>query len=113
MRTMTGMLLIGGFLVAASPAMAQPPPGRQGGGGVEGASAGDAGSFVSRLMAFDGNKDGKLARDEVTDPRLQPLFDRADSDKDGTVTKEELTAFFARESAALGPEGRGGPPDDF
>ena len=28
-------------------------------------------------MQFDENKDGKLTKDEVTDQRLQRLFDRA------------------------------------
>jgi hypothetical protein len=114
MRTMTGMLLIvlGGLLVAASSAAAQPPPGPPPGGGRgEGPPlpAATADGFVARMMRFDDNQDGKLARDEVKDPRLQALFDRADADKSGEVTKEELTALFAREGANLGPGGRGGP----
>jgi hypothetical protein len=70
-------------------------------------------SLVSRLMHFDENKDGKLAKDEVTDQRLQRLFDRADANHDGVVTKEELTALAAREPAGgwggFGPPGFGGP----
>jgi len=66
------------------------------------------GNFVDRMMAFDKNKDGKLTKDEVTDPRLHALFDRADANKDGVVTREELEALFARENIS----GKGGPPDD-
>jgi EF-hand domain len=117
MRMFYELLLVGGFLVAASSAGAQPPPGPPGGGRGEGGTAGDAGPFVTRMMRFDTNQDGKLARDEMADPRLQSLFDRADSDKDGVVTKDELTAFFTRESANLGPRGGpgfgGGPPGGF
>ena len=47
-------------------------------------------------MAFDKNKDGKLTKDEITDPRLHRLFDRADADKDGVVTREELIALAAQ-----------------
>ena len=43
-------------------------------------------------MAFDENKDGKLTKAEVTDERLHRLFDRADANHDGVVTKQELTA---------------------
>ena len=44
------------------------------------------------MMAFDKDKDGKLTKAEVSDERLHRLFDRADADKDGFVTKQELTA---------------------
>ena len=58
--------------------------------------------LVVRMMAFDKKKDGKLTRDEVTDERLQRLFDQADTNKDGVVTKEELMALAAK----LDAEGR-------
>jgi hypothetical protein len=65
-------------------------------------------------MRFDADRDGKLTREEVDDPRLQALFDRADANKDGSVGDEELRALYAREGATLGPGGggpggRGGP----
>jgi hypothetical protein len=60
-------------------------------------------------MAFDENKDGKLRKAEVTDERLQPLFSRIDANGDGIATKEEMTAFFTKESASLGGNNRGGP----
>jgi hypothetical protein len=63
--------------------------------------------LVTRMMAFDKNKDGKLTRDEITDPRLLRLFDRADTNKDGVVTKEELMALAAKLDAEGGPGGRG------
>ena len=74
--------------------------------------------LVSRMMQFDRNKDGELTKDEVTDSRLKRLFDRADADHDGVVTKKELTALAASEPAAggggfgpggFGPGGFGGP----
>jgi hypothetical protein len=63
-----------------------------------------AADFVARMMAFDKNKDGKLTRDEITDERLLRLFDRADANNDGVVTKQELTA-LARRMAQDGPPG--------
>src|SRR4029077_18277841 len=62
--------------------------------------------FVARMMAFDKNKDGKLTRDEITDERLLRLFDQADTNHDGVVTKEELAALAAKMTAY---EPRGGP----
>jgi EF hand len=77
-----------------------------------------ADSFVNRMMAFDKNNDGKLTRAEITDDRLLSMFDRADANKDGIVTKEELTALYAKEQVpegpgrgrGRGPGGPGGPP---
>src|SRR5438552_410807 len=66
--------------------------------------------IVVRMMAFNKKKDGKLTKDEVTDTRLHRLFDQADTNKDGVVTKEELMA-LAKKLDADEPErgGRGGP----
>jgi hypothetical protein len=71
-------------------------------------------AIVERMMAFDKNKDGKLVRDEITDARLLRLFDRADANKDGVVTKEELVALAtkmaAEDAASGGQRGGFGPP---
>jgi len=94
-------------LVSVSPA--QPPKGKRNPQGSQSAEA-MAEEIVNRMMAFDKNKDGKLTRDEITDPRLLRLFDRADVNKDGVVTREELTA-LAKQMAAEATEagGQGGP----
>ncbi len=81
-------------------------------------------AMVDRLMLFDKNKDGKIEKDEMTDQRMQRLFERADANKDGVVTKEELTAFAVRVTSESGrraasgppgapPGGPGGPPGGF
>ena len=94
----------------AQPADAPPPPPPPRDGGGPGGPQGGGRSVVDRLLALDKNKDGKLTKDEVTDPRLQRLFERADKDGDGTVTKDELTALAATmESDRGGPGGDGGP----
>jgi hypothetical protein len=69
-------------------------------------------SIVDRMMAFDKNNDGKLSKDEITDRRLLRLFDRADADKDGVVTKEELSALATKMAEETQAGGRGGfgPP---
>ena len=70
-------------------------------------------AFVTRMMAYDANHDGKLTRNEITDDRLLGLFDRADTNHDGIVTKAELRALYVAESAWLEndrpPQHRGGP----
>jgi hypothetical protein len=90
-----------------SPAAAQPPRGRPAEEPAKDKPA-DA-PLVTRMMALDKNKDGKLTKDEVTDERLQRLFEQADANKDGTVTKEELTALAARTGPDRGPGRPGGP----
>ena len=105
---------ITGFIVAlalsVSLANAQPGGGKKdkgpkGGGG----STETVDDFVKKLMAFNKAKDGKLTKTELTDTRLHALFDRADTDKDGVVTRAELEALFAKESL---PAGGGGPGGD-
>jgi hypothetical protein len=60
------------------------------------------------MMAFNAKKDGKLTKEEVTDTRLHRLFDQADTNKDGVVTREELMALAAKIDAAFGQGGPGG-----
>ena len=98
--------------MAAAAGNAQPPedgpagsPQRSARNQPSNAAAVDA--IVARMMAFDKNHDGKLTKDEITDPRLQRLFDRADANHDGVVTKEELTA-LAQKMVAESGSGRGG-----
>ena len=59
-----------------------------------------------RMMEFDTDKDGKLTKVEITDARLHRLFDRSDANKDGIVTKEELASLATKEHS---DESGGGP----
>jgi Ca2+-binding EF-hand superfamily protein len=45
--------------------------------------------LVKTLMTFDRNGDGKLDRSELPE-RMQGIFDRADTNKDGFLTPEEI-----------------------
>jgi Ca2+-binding EF-hand superfamily protein len=63
--------------------------GRDEGGERGGAPAASADDLTDTLMAFDRNGDGKLDRAEVPE-RFQGLFGRADANKDGALTREEL-----------------------
>src|SRR5258707_671220 len=83
-----------------------------------GVAFGQQPSMADRMMAFDKNHDGKLTREEISDERLLSLFDRADVNKDGVVTREELDALYAKETGSQGrgpggPGGRGGPRGGF
>jgi Ca2+-binding EF-hand superfamily protein len=95
-----------------------PRAGRREGGGRRGPgaearddnAAGPADDdLVSRLMAFDTNKDGSLSRAELP-ARMQGLFDRADANKDGLLTPEELKATAGAQQGERGPRGRDGGP---
>ena len=52
---------------------------------------GHRGGFMKRM---DGDRDGKLSRDEVlaAQQRQLAMFDRADADKDGALTRDEMRA---------------------
>lgn len=46
--------------------------------------------------SFDKDGNHKLTKEEVaTAPRMSEDFDRIDTDKDGTISEEELTAYRA------------------
>jgi EF hand len=92
--------------LTVSPSLAQPPDDPR--NNDRGPS-----SLVTRMMAFDADKDGKLSKEEVTDSRLQRLFDRADANHDGIVTKEELTALAAKMDREEGPPRGFGRGDDL
>jgi Ca2+-binding EF-hand superfamily protein len=53
--------------------------------------------MANRLMQFDKNGDGKLSKDELPE-RMQSLMDRADTDKDGFLTKDEIAKSSAAQS---------------
>jgi Spy/CpxP family protein refolding chaperone len=112
MRKVTSLLLAASCAVAlAAAAAAQPPGAKPADAPARGTLKDYSNSpLVTQMMAFDKNKDGKLTKDEVTDPRLHRLFDRADANKDGVVTREELVALAAQMYAeAAQGGGRGGP----
>lgn len=82
--------------------------GREGGRG--GASVVD--DTVKTLMGFDANGDGKLAKSELPE-RMQGMMDKADENKDGFLSQDELRKFAAAQAApppSAGPrrEGREG-----
>jgi Ca2+-binding EF-hand superfamily protein len=54
---------------------------------------------VNSLLAFDANKDGKLAKSEVPE-RMQGIFVRGDANHDGFLTKDELTKLAATQNTA-------------
>jgi Ca2+-binding EF-hand superfamily protein len=84
-------------------------------GGRPGATAApDTNTILGRFMVFDENKDGKLSREELPQ-RLHSLLTRADVNKDGVATQEEITALLKKEAAGAGQGGtrggeRGGRP---
>jgi Ca2+-binding EF-hand superfamily protein len=51
------------------------------------------GAQIERFLAADKNNDGKVTKDEF--PGGAPLFELLDADKDGSLTKEEISKFRA------------------
>lgn len=60
--------------------------------------------MLNRMMQFDRNGDGKLGKEEFPE-RMQPMFARADTDKDGFVTRDELQKVMKDEPGDRGPRG--------
>jgi Ca2+-binding EF-hand superfamily protein len=84
------------------------PDGR-GRGRSEGGAAGNVvDDTVKTLMAFDANGDGKLSKSELPE-RMQGMFERADENKDGFLTADEIRKLATAQSAAAGSAGPGGP----
>jgi len=81
------------------------PEGMRPGGGGRG-----RGGFPNP-MDSDKNKDGKLAKDEVSGFMAQ-RFDRIDADKDGFITEAELQAMRERFRSGRGGGGGGGGGDE-
>jgi hypothetical protein len=98
------MIAFAGIALAALVPLQAQPGGKKGdkkGGG----SSETASQFADKVMAFNKAKDGKLTKAELTDTRLHGLFDRADANKDGVVTRDELEALHARETVGGGGKG--------
>lgn len=64
--------------------------------------------LVSRLLEFDQNKDGKLSKSEAPG-RLQGIFERADLNRDGFLTRDELTKYAESLNPPAAPGGPGAP----
>jgi Ca2+-binding EF-hand superfamily protein len=81
-----------------------PGPGAEGQRGFGGPGGGD---FVAQMIErADGDKDGKLAGDEIPE-FLRGRMDQVDSNKDGSLDKTELEAIGSRMRGGRG--GAGGP----
>ncbi len=75
------------------------------GGPPEGQGNND--EMVKTLLGFDKNGDGQISKEELPE-RMQGMFDRADANKDGFLTKEELTKVSAQTGRRDGGGDRGG-----
>ena len=86
--------------------------GGEGRGGQEGAPPVNVvEENVKTLMAFDADGDGKLSKAELPE-RFRGIFDRADENRDGFLTADEIrkvATALAGPPESAGPGGRGGP----
>ena len=84
--------------------------GGRGGPGEGGGASSAVDDLVKTLMDFDRNGNGTLEKGELPE-RMQGLFDRGDTNKDGVLSAAEVRALAQAQTAAAGGgkrEGRGG-----
>lgn len=85
-------------------------PNMRGQGGERGGGRADTAEVVNNMMGFDKNGDGKLSADELPE-RMKGIVARADTDKDGFATRDELTKALAAQGAGRpGGDAAGRPP---
>ncbi len=60
-----------------------------------------ADELVKQLLAFDKNGDGVLSMDEVP-ARMQSMFSRGDTNRDGKLTQDEIRAMARRQGMPTG-----------
>lgn len=84
-------------------------PGGQRPGGPGGQRPGGpgGGNIVQRIMGMDKNNDGKVTKDEMPEQMRQRILERADTNKDGAIDKQEAEK-MAEQIRARGGGGRGG-----
>jgi hypothetical protein len=94
---LAGALVLGIATLLLMTAISDAQPGGKKEKGGKGASE-TVDEFVAKMMGFNKAKDGKLTKQELTDTRLHELFDRADTKKQGYLTRADLEAICQKES---------------
>jgi len=61
------------------------------------------------MMEGDADHDGKLSKSELPAPIAERIFERADTNKDGFLTREELVVFTSQEGWGRGQAPGAGP----
>ncbi len=67
---------------------------------------------AERIMGFDQNDDGKVTADEMPDWMRDRMLERADTNGDGAIDREEAEAMAERMQRARGPGGGPEGPGD-
>jgi len=100
---------VGPTMPGGMPGKAGMPRGMPGKAGMtKGAAGGRRMTADQILQRFDKNKDGKLTKDEVS-ANVWPRMSKADTNGDGAITKDELTKARAKAAAERKAAGGGRP----
>lgn len=91
----------------------RPGAGQEAPGGRPGGRQADPARVADRMMRADTDKDGRLSREELSGGRFIAVFDQADANGDGFLEAKEVTLFIqnrAPRGGRPGMEGRPGTP---
>lgn len=80
-------------------------------GGAPGGAPG-GGNPAERIMGFDKDDDGKVSEDEMPDWMRERMLERADTNGDGAIDREEAEAMAKRMRGPGGPGGGPGGPGE-
>ncbi len=105
---MMTMLLTGIAMTSAQAQDENRQRGERGDRGERGQRQFDPEQAVERIMRLDENNDGKVSKEEIGEGPMQRIFERADADGDGFLTREELTTMFSQRRGGQQPGQRPG-----
>jgi len=66
-------------------------------------------NFVERIMRLDQDGDGKVTRDELPEPLRDRILQRADTNQDGAIDRDEAEQMAERFRPGGGPPPDAGP----
>jgi hypothetical protein len=105
------LMLFTGLALSQTPVVGQQTPAAVNNATIVAAPLG-ADEVVARMMSFDRNRDGRIEASELPD-RMQNLFDRGDTGRDGTLDGAEIRRLATAPTVSMTLAGGRGQPAGY